>query len=135
MHDPFGFAPPLRRKTQFLAGANTPPGEILFATSGSDDGMNEEDWTPRVLRVPEGRDTLMLDWVDGEYMLTAARLRVACRCSACVAAARNGQTPPAALTVTIGSVRPVGRYAVNIGFSDGHERGVYPFSYLRELAA
>lgn len=97
--------------------------------------MSQEDWTPCALRVPEGRDTLMLDWVDGAYVLTAPRLRVACRCSACVAAVRNGHTPPAVPAVTIGSVRPVGRYAVNIGFSDGHERGVYPFSYLRELAA
>lgn len=29
----------------------------------------------------------------------------------------------------------IGRYAVNIGFSDGHDRGVYPWSLLTDLAA
>jgi len=31
-------------------------------------------------------------------------------------------------------VDPVGRYAVNIGFSDGHDRGIYPWPYLLALA-
>lgn len=29
----------------------------------------------------------------------------------------------------------IGRYAVNLGFSDGHDRGVYPWSLLAEIAA
>ena len=87
--------------------------------------MTEEDWIPRELRVPAGRDALVLDWPDGACTLTAARLRMACRCSACVAADQNGHPRPAPPAITIGGVRPVGRYAVNIGFSDGHERGVY----------
>jgi len=29
---------------------------------------------------------------------------------------------------------PIGDYAVNIAFSDGHNRGIYPWPYLRLLA-
>jgi DUF971 family protein len=36
--------------------------------------------------------------------------------------------------LTIVDVRPVGHYAVNLVFSDGHDRGIYPWVYLREIA-
>jgi len=35
--------------------------------------------------------------------------------------------------LTITGLYAVGRYAVNVHFSDGHEKAVYPFSYLRDL--
>jgi prepilin-type processing-associated H-X9-DG protein len=31
-------------------------------------------------------------------------------------------------------VREVGSYGVNIAFSDGHDRGIYPWSYLAQLS-
>jgi DUF971 family protein len=36
--------------------------------------------------------------------------------------------------VAIAEVRPVGGYAINIAFSDGHDRGIYPWSFLAQLA-
>lgn len=33
------------------------------------------------------------------------------------------------------SVSPIGLYAINIAFSDGHARGIYPWSLLRQFAA
>ena len=30
-------------------------------------------------------------------------------------------------------IEPVGRYAIQIAWSDGHESGIYPFRRLREL--
>ena len=35
--------------------------------------------------------------------------------------------------VTILAVDPMGHYGINIAFSDGHARGIYPWSYLAEL--
>lgn len=32
------------------------------------------------------------------------------------------------------SVRPVGHTGLNITFSDGHDRAIYPYSYLQTLA-
>ena len=34
---------------------------------------------------------------------------------------------------TIEHMRPVGNYAYNIGFSDGHDSGIFTFDYLFEL--
>ena len=33
------------------------------------------------------------------------------------------------------SVTPIGLYAINIAFSDGHARGIYPWPLLRQFAA
>ncbi len=33
----------------------------------------------------------------------------------------------------IDGMRPVGNYAYNIAFSDGHDSGIFTFDYLREL--
>jgi DUF971 family protein len=37
--------------------------------------------------------------------------------------------------VTIAAVEPVGRYAVRLVFSDGHDTGLYTWDYLHELGA
>ncbi len=37
--------------------------------------------------------------------------------------------------LTIAGVEPVGRYAIKIIFSDGHDTGIYSWEYLRELDA
>jgi len=83
------------------------------------------EWGPQGLR---------LHWVDGEVLIEAARLRAACRCAGCKAAALQGeiQRPPAG--VNLAAAEPVGQYALNLRFSDGHERGIYPWALLRVLA-
>lgn len=43
------------------------------------------------------------------------------------------KAPPENLTIV--SVREVGSYGINVVFSDGHDRGIYPWSYLVALAA
>lgn len=35
--------------------------------------------------------------------------------------------------IRITGVYPVGAFGVNVHFSDGHEKAIYPFPYLREL--
>lgn len=37
--------------------------------------------------------------------------------------------------VTINAAEPVGHYAVNLFFSDGHDSGIYSWEYLYELGA
>ncbi len=41
---------------------------------------------------------------------------------------------PAPVGVSIMSVQPIGNYGVNIGFSDGHARGIFPWTFLIALA-
>jgi DUF971 family protein len=77
------------------------------------------------------RTTLALHWHDRTLALPAALLRARCRCADCVAAARRGAPPPPAAALL--DAIPVGHYAVQLRFSDGHERGIYPWDYLRGL--
>lgn len=42
------------------------------------------------------------------------------------------RSPPHGLTIV--AVNPIGSYGVNIAFSDGHARGIYPWDYLAALA-
>ena len=42
---------------------------------------------------------------------------------------------PAASDLTITNIEPIGNYAVRLAFSDGHDRGIFPWAYLTEIAA
>ena len=76
-------------------------------------------------------------WVDGHTSVYPAReLRLACPCAACVDE-MTGQMRLIASSVPQ-SVQPlkidlVGRYAMSIQWSDGHNTGIYAFDYLRAL--
>ena len=67
--------------------------------------------------------------------LAASRLRAACKCAHCVRARFDSRFPDRFDGIAITEVSPVGDYAINIAFSDGHARGIYPWSYLSELKA
>lgn len=103
---------------------------IRSSTSASD------TLAPTEIEVMASGRALRLRWPDDiEARLSSARLREACRCAHCLAAARRGQPVSAPADVTVCDVRPCGTNAVNIQFSDGHGRGIYPFGYLAILAA
>lgn len=79
------------------------------------------------------RDSLTLRWAEGHHAITsAAALRAACRCAECRASAAGAAVEDHA-TVKLTGVTPVGQYALQLTFSDGHDRGIYPWSLLHEL--
>ncbi len=81
------------------------------------------------IRLAEKR--LILRWSDGvEGSLDSRRLREACRCAECLSRSKE----PSSTGLSIVEIRLLGSHAVTIGFSDGHMRGIFPFTYLRELA-
>ncbi|ABS68040.1 hypothetical protein Xaut_2800 [Xanthobacter versatilis] len=67
--------------------------------------------------------------------LSAPALRAACRCAVCVADQARGTFSADFAGVTLTHVAPFGAHGLNLSFSDGHARGVYPFAYLAALAA
>lgn len=73
--------------------------------------------------------TLRLRWTDRAAELDAATLRSVCRCGGC-----RSRAPSADPALRLADAVPVGHYAVNLIFSDGHDRGIYPWVWLRELA-
>ena len=82
--------------------------------------------------------TLSITWADGEQHDFAVRgLRLACGCAQCVDEwTGEGRLDPATIPEDVRPLRleSVGRYAVQIEWSDGHASGIYPFRRLRALA-
>jgi ATP-binding protein involved in chromosome partitioning len=81
--------------------------------------------------------TLVIDWADGARSLYDVRaLRLACACAECVdewsGEVRLEQTGVPADVAPVG-IHAVGRYAIQIDWSDGHGTGIYPFARLRSL--
>ena len=82
--------------------------------------------------VVEGGATLLL-MGSTPQPLAATRLRAACRCAQCVRARIDGLFPQSFVGIVIEQVSAMGHYGINIGFSDGHARGIYPWAYLSQL--
>jgi DUF971 family protein len=79
---------------------------------------------------------LAVRWDDGSaHAFTHAELRAACPCSECRALRRAGGTVEAPDGVRLAAIEAAGNNALNLPFSDGHARGIYPFVLLAELAA
>jgi len=83
---------------------------------------------------------IRITWADGhesQYLLDYLRKR--CPCANC----RNTQDSPAAASpfpmfqpaARLTGAEPVGRYAVQLLWSDGHSTGIYSFQYLREICS
>jgi len=90
----------------------------------------------RSLRLHAVSRYLEVEWSDGVVSrYPHGFLRRQCRCAECLQAARSGHGIEAAEDISLVAVLPYGPQAVRLQFSDGHSRGIYPFAYLRDLAA
>lgn len=78
---------------------------------------------------------LRLLWSDGlQAQLDSMRLRGACRCAACESQRRAGRPPVPPADTVLTELRPVGEFGLQLCFSDGHDRGIYPWTYLHALS-
>jgi DUF971 family protein len=102
--------------------------------------MNQQDQSatvhPEEIRLNPDKDQLTVAFPDATYTLTAEMLRVTSP-----SAEVQGHSPSERVTVggkrdvAITRIEPVGNYAVKLVFSDGHDTGIYSWSYLRKLGA
>jgi ATP-binding protein involved in chromosome partitioning len=86
-----------------------------------------------------GSHKLAIYWSDGQkYTYDAKLLRFMCPCAVCVdefSGERKIKTDSVANDVALEKALPVGRYGVNLVWSDKHSTGIYTYKYLRELDA
>jgi DUF971 family protein len=68
----------------------------------------------------------------GRGCIAAETLRLSCRCAHCLRARIDERFPEAFPGIAIIGVNNMG-YGLNISFSDGHARGIYPLGYVAEL--
>lgn len=98
--------------------------------------MNSDAPIPTDMRT-EGEDHLRVEWSDGHVSLYSFQyLRGHCPCAECVDEITGARQVfpehiPAGIRPT--EAKPVGRYAYQFLWSDGHSTGLYTYTYLREL--
>jgi DUF971 family protein len=90
---------------------------------------------PTEIRIAKARDALTVALDDGRsFTLSAEMLRVMSPSAEVQGhSADQRVTVPKKRNVKIQSVQPVGNYAIKIGFDDGHDTGLYAWSYLALL--
>jgi ATP-binding protein involved in chromosome partitioning len=100
--------------------------------------MDEAAFRPTAI-AQDGPRTLAVTWADGHASRYDVRvLRLACACAQCIDEwSGEERLDDAAVPADVRPLRiqPVGRYAIQISWSDGHESGIYPFRRLRALCA
>lgn len=82
---------------------------------------------------------LRIEWSDGHAgRHTTPVLRKYCPCAACKTE-RDARDGPSLLPIVVPgknelkAVEPVGSYALQFTWADGHRTGIYTFDYLRQL--
>lgn len=78
-------------------------------------------------------EQLELHWAGEQHTLPAAYLRQHCQCTHCRRSDMAEALTRSSAGVTLTDATPVGQYGVQLHFSDGHDRGIYPWVYLRTL--
>lgn len=103
----------------------------LFAKMGEPSGNVV---IPLELKINSPRSLLSVTWDDGAVsLIPASVLRARSRAAQQVRADVEGKDRSFE-TVTVTNAEAIGSYAIRLVFSDGHDRGIYPWSYLREIA-
>ncbi|MFM0340936.1 DUF971 domain-containing protein [Paraburkholderia fungorum] len=88
---------------------------------------------PERVEIDMTRRRLSLRWNDADVQLIDnTTLRERCPCSTCRRLSLAGTVVTADKDIAIVDVQSMG-YGVQLVFSDGHDRGVYPWAYLSAL--
>ena len=90
---------------------------------------------PKELRVSKDRRLLTVSFPDHAPIEIAAEMLRVLSPSAEVQGHSPDQrvTVPGKRDVAIRKLEPVGNYAIRIGFDDGHDTGIFTWSYLHQL--
>lgn len=86
----------------------------------------------------QGATSLAISWLDGARTVIEVRdLRLACACAHCVDEwTGENRLDPTSVPDDVHptQIEAVGRYAIQIRWSDGHDSGIYPYVRLRALS-
>jgi DUF971 family protein len=99
---------------------------------------------PKEITISREKREVRVRWQDGhESVYSFDLLRKACPCAVCNDQRRTPATPGGldllsgpvvrAGEIQVTEVKPVGRYAISFVWSDGHDSGIYSYSFLREV--
>lgn len=96
--------------------------------------MGDNAEAPQSIHLQRQSRRLQLTWRNGECLdIPCEELRKFCACSSC----RARQIVGSLLideAVDIQTINPIGSTGIQLVFADGHDRGIYPWPYLRAIA-
>jgi ATP-binding protein involved in chromosome partitioning len=102
------------------------------------DVAENDETAPVEVGPTEDGTQLRIRWADGAVSDYHPRyLRLSCPCAGCVEEMTGRPLlDPARVPMDVypRAVEYVGDYALRFEWSDGHNTGIYPFTYLREIA-
>jgi len=94
--------------------------------------------TPTAVNLDVATNTLAITWADDHVSrYDGARLRQICPCATCRGHSPGERPLPTweqVKEVRLTHVKPVGSYALHLDLSDGHDSGIYTWTFLRENA-
>lgn len=89
---------------------------------------------PKNIAFKKGEAVITVTWKNGECSaISGSELRRYCACSECRARKLVGISL-INVSSELSDVSLMGHNALNIKFSDGHERGIYPWAYLYAIS-
>ncbi|MFG1417787.1 gamma-butyrobetaine hydroxylase-like domain-containing protein [Xanthobacter sp. V0B-10] len=89
---------------------------------------------PVEIRLSADKRRLTLVWEDGAVeALGAPELRARSQSAGEKRLRVIGIEAPVRADITVTGVSLLGSYGLNLSFSDGHDRGIYPWALLREI--
>jgi DUF971 family protein len=90
---------------------------------------------PLALKSDALRHQLQIDWDDSSTQVFAiADLRHQCPCAECRSTRRTAEIDANA-NLHIIDIQLIGQYGARMTFSDGHDKGIFPWVFLRGLAS
>jgi DUF971 family protein len=100
------------------------------------DAMDTEaksEW-PSAISIDRKKRLVELDWNGKHALLSHKVLRQSCRCSVCESTRRAlNDVIPVAADIELLKMEVLGSIGIQLFFSDGHDRGIYPWAYLRRI--
>ena len=95
--------------------------------------MSDPKSTPVHIDAPHGSDKTRITWADGhEAVYPNTVLRGFCPCAHCQGHGGTIEFVEGG-DASLRDLQQVGNYALKFVWGDGHDTGIYSFSYLREL--
>ncbi|HWT39626.1 MAG TPA: DUF971 domain-containing protein [Paraburkholderia sp.] len=89
--------------------------------------------SPQHIEVDMHARTLTLHWQNGATQRIAHRfLRQICPCAECKRLRLDGAAHAVPDDIVVLEIQPAG-YGAQLRFSDGHERGIFPWAFLERL--
>ena len=98
---------------------------------------------PKRIHIDREAGWLEMDWQDaGQLRIMLSLVRRACPCALCEDLRQEEESglglemisPEQTPSIELKDAVAVGNYAIQIRWADGHDTGIYTYSYLKQLA-